>query len=480
MKKALLPLLLILYLHTNANIVRIGNGTGKISKISMQGLRHGDTLAITAGTYTGGEFGNLHDITIINYGGLVTFTGSWNIGGQWSGGTFFYNVVFSGSGSSEFYGFVFRGIAGNVIDCNLPTNARPGMYGLRFERMRFINTGVCFNLYGNRVVYDGTDATFKLRNSSFRYIKCDTTEQLVNAAAFPNQGLLDSIDIHHCIVNQCQTDGVVVAGSLFRFNIHDNVFRFNGNQPGSTDIGNFFLLGNGQLHNNYMYGGRGYITRLIVASLGPTITETYIYNNIQLATSIYGGVDIRGNSSNYNGSPYVTNGNVHIINNTIGNKSAANQYTNAILVLYPMAGHVELKNNLAFNTYQSQPNDDHIIMNFSGGNQPLVSNNRYYDSLQILGTVLADTNLFCELASESSLIGAGIYFPNIHTDFKDSARPNPPSIGAQDIGNLKKMPAKRNLKKAVSFKNLMVIFGTASLAMLIFLYYKKSKKKSSH
>ena len=296
----------------------------------------------------------------------------------------------------------------------------------------------------------------------------------------PTVGLIDSIDIHHCTVSQHQASGVVVSGAMFRFDIHHNSFIFNGNQPGSTDIGNFFLLGNGQLHNNYMYGGRGYITRLIVASIGPKISETYIYNNIQLATSIYGGVDIRGNSSNYNGSAYLTYGNVHIINNTIGNKSAANKYTNAILVLYPMTGQVELKNNLAFTTYQSQPNDDHILMNFSGDNQPKISNNRYYDSSQILGAVLADTNHFCELTPESPLTGTGAYSANILTDFKDSTRPNPPSIGAQDIGNLKKIPTKRNLKKMVSLKNMLLIFGGASLVMLIFLYYKKSKKKPSY
>ncbi|MBS1669156.1 MAG: hypothetical protein JST58_17405, partial [Bacteroidetes bacterium] len=53
---------------TYANTVIIGTGSGALSKTSMGTLQAGDTLAITAGTYSGGAtFANLHDITIINY-----------------------------------------------------------------------------------------------------------------------------------------------------------------------------------------------------------------------------------------------------------------------------------------------------------------------------------------------------------------------------------------------------------------------------
>ncbi|MEI7628959.1 MAG: hypothetical protein WCJ80_12005, partial [Bacteroidota bacterium] len=75
----------------------------------MTGLISGDTLAITPGTYSGGgNFSNLHDITIINNGGIVTFTGTVN----W-GGTTMHNIKWTGVGfTGAFYGFVFNTATG--------------------------------------------------------------------------------------------------------------------------------------------------------------------------------------------------------------------------------------------------------------------------------------------------------------------------------------------------------------------------------
>ena len=47
----------------------------------MSGLSVGDTIAVTPGTYSGGgDFSDLHDITIINNGGVVYFRGTVNCG----------------------------------------------------------------------------------------------------------------------------------------------------------------------------------------------------------------------------------------------------------------------------------------------------------------------------------------------------------------------------------------------------------------
>ena len=94
MKNLFMALLaLFLSLSLSAKTVVIGNGSGTISQTSMSGLSAGDVLAITPGTYSSATFSNLSNISIINNGGLVTFTGGWS----------FYvmsNVTISGNGTS--------------------------------------------------------------------------------------------------------------------------------------------------------------------------------------------------------------------------------------------------------------------------------------------------------------------------------------------------------------------------------------------
>ena len=478
MKKALLPLLLIFFLHTNANVVRIGNGTGKISKTSMEGLRPGDTLAITAGTYTGGEFGNLHDITIINNGGVVTFTGQI----QW-GDKYLFNIHFTGSGSHDEYGLVFKNIAAiNAFNCTLDLPSKTGFFGLRFDRLYFENIdGPCFDFSYYRPIYDGSDEKLALRASSFQHIKCYNTGVIFNARGNTEEGMMKDIQLYNIIMQQTHNQGIILAATIFNFDIHHFVITYKGRQPGNYDNGVFQLTGYGQVHHNYIHGGRGWIGRFILLSQAPNISDTWVYNNIQLGTSIYGGCDVRSAPDYYGNSHLYTYGNVHIINNTIGNKKNSNNYSVAMLCAYKTLGTLEVKNNLAFsNEINAGGIFVYDLSSGNGGTKPIDSNNLYYDSSQILGNVLLDTNGYCEPAPGSSVIGAGIYFPNILTDFKDSTRPDPPSIGAQDIGNLKKIPVNHSLKKLVSLKNMLSIFGGASLAMLIFLYYKKSKKKPSH
>src|SRR5579871_2074781 len=86
----------------SAKTVVIGSGSGNISQTSMSGLSSGDVLAIAPGTYSGATFSNLNGITIVNNGGVVTFTGRVTLGSS------LVNVVISGTGASgTTYGFQF-------------------------------------------------------------------------------------------------------------------------------------------------------------------------------------------------------------------------------------------------------------------------------------------------------------------------------------------------------------------------------------
>src|SRR5260221_11461402 len=99
----LVTILFLSFTQVNAKTVVIGSGSGNVSQTSMSGLNPGDVLAITPGTYNGGSFTNLSGITIINNGGLVTFTGLIRLSAD-------VNVTFSGTGNSTIqYGFSFAG-----------------------------------------------------------------------------------------------------------------------------------------------------------------------------------------------------------------------------------------------------------------------------------------------------------------------------------------------------------------------------------
>jgi len=405
-------------------------GTG-ITISSMGSYAVGDTLAINTGSYPSSSLSNIHDVTIINYGGVVTFTGTLNLYG--SG---LYNLFFTGSGSAAFYGFVFSGISGDAINFDQNSGNSTG-YGHHFERINFIKTGVCFDVYETKLIYNGTTASLKLRNTTFRNLKCDTTDQLIGGNMNLSGGMMDSITVDHCIINQSVSDGKEITGGFFRANMHDNQFIYYGTQAGSTDVGKFFLAGNGTFYNNFMYGARGYIGRFIIATAGgygTTPSETYIYNNISIATSIYGGVDIRGDSvDNWPGNAYVSPGNAHVINNTVGNKAAPNNFTTAMLVLYPFAGTVELKNNLAFNNAQVNGYNNSIITNFSS-NTISDSGQNFTLSAAQAATLLSDTIHYCVPKSTSSSLATGIYHSYITKDIQGNAITNTTTpIGASAL-----------------------------------------------
>src|ERR1700722_1578075 len=83
-----------------AKTVVIGGGSGYITVSDMTGLNPGDTLAITAGQYTGATFNNLNGITITNNGSAVVFNGK---------------VMLNTLVGCVFAGFQFRNVNGTSI-----------------------------------------------------------------------------------------------------------------------------------------------------------------------------------------------------------------------------------------------------------------------------------------------------------------------------------------------------------------------------
>jgi len=399
----------------------MGTGSGSFNLTSMAGINPGDTVFIAAGTYTGGSFGNIHDITIMNYGGVVTFTGQL----QWGNNSqYLYNVTLSGSGSPFYkYGFRFQGINTYAFNFGLSSSAATGFYGNRFYYLDFENvSGEAFKIGYYRPVYNGTWQKLALYKSSFAYLKLNKTYALIDMPSHMSGDLwiCDSVDIHDNIINQSTTNGYQINGSCMRFNIYNNICTYSGYNSQTGDVGFAVVQGNGQFHNNKIYGGRGYFMRLIAMSFASdsVISDSYIYSNIKLGTSCYGGVDVRGSLADFGSSnTKLTYGNTHIMNNTIGNLTADDNYSTDIAICYPNLGKVYVYNNLAFNTYAAG-NDDHTIDDFSSGNggtAPIRGANVYYPANIILNH-LVDT-IICMPKKGDTLLNSGIPNVGAATDF---------------------------------------------------------------
>ena len=430
----------LFFTHVNAKKVVLGSGSGAITQTSMTGLISGDTLAITPGTYSGGgTFSNLHDITIINNGGVVIFTGTV----IWGGNTM-HNIKWTGVGfTGAFYGFIFNTATGIYGQANHTDSTR-------FDHLDFENaSGAAFDFgdsnYG--VTYKGSSATFKMHCMTFSDIKVFNSSFFIitgyNDPAAANNNICDSVDMHNIIIKDLQGPGQQVRGSITHFNIYNWNITYAGTNSQTGDQGIIYVSGNGSIHHNYMHGGRGYLARIVGFSIKPLQDSVLFYNNIILSTTHYGGFDIRCDNADV---PWKTSNyynpiqNVYAVNNTVGNKW--NQgFVVPVVVQYQMQNNNILfcKNNLSFAADPNISNlpDEGILVDFNGatGNKVDTSNNRYFSAAAIL-SYLQDTLATCRPKATSSLNGGGLPFNFLVTDFYNKIRPVSPSIGAVEYAGI--------------------------------------------
>jgi hypothetical protein len=502
MRKLFVLILLALSFFAQAHSVLIGTGNGTVSKTSMENLQSGDTLAIKAGNYSGGGvFSNLHDITIINSGGVVTFTAPVDLGA----GVDMKNITWTGTGYKDStYGFVFNGfgkfgygtlsyLTNSAIVCTAKHYEGLTIDHVDFEGIDLFPGkdagGICIDMGHANIKYDGTTNTLKMYRSRFSFNKINRCFCFWQGSYFwPKtlDNICDSVSIDNNIITNSTGNGACVSGTITHFNIFNNKVTYDGPYKYMTgDTGAFFVAGNGEFHHNYHKGHRGYSLRLFGFSIKPIIAETWIYNNIDLSTWVYAGFDVNSDSTHYGkNNPFLGPTNVHLVFNTVGNKgddhNHIGDYTSPIVTVTPFhdGATCEIRNNLAFAIVHPQNNpifEDYSSPN--GGSTPIVSNNLYFDSSEILGKVLADTNRFCEPVANSPVQGEGMAIAKIINDYKYQLRQNPPTIGAVEIFGTKKKAfwGSINWKKIFSHKKRVAasILGLLFIGILVFIRLKK-------
>ena len=407
-------LLILFSTCVHANTVIIGNGSGNLSRVRMVGLKRGDTLGIRPGQYSGGRFERLYGITIINYKGLVTFTGTVEFANL-------ENVQFVGSGKPGLeYGISFSNIKTDAITFMGHTR------GSSFRHIEFkdvlAGNGV-INPQLSMLVYDGVRSTTKtLLNCRFSHIHLLRCVIFMANFKGPFTNVQDSCEYAHIIVDSPLYPIQITATGLYHADIHH--WKINPlATKGANDYGLFMIYGNAKIHDciRTSSGNWGWFARIFQSCLNQSC-DSYIYNNIDLGSISYGFVDYRQDTFSNIGRPHLSGGNVHVINNTLGNYRNQNNYVTPIFIDYGHKGfYAEVRNNLQFNS------PTHGITDFSGGDKIIESNNLYFANAQ---DILEDTN-HAYLKEQSPAIDAGYTVPYVATDIDGIKRPQG---SAYDVG----------------------------------------------
>jgi hypothetical protein len=419
---------LIFTMRTFSHTIYTGTGSGSVIQNDMTGLKPGDTLAIRAGRYEkGGSFSNLTGITIINYHGAIYFGNTVSLGNL-------KKVSISGSGWHENkYGIRFVNMKGDAFLLEAPCSA------LSISYCEYHNLdGIAFNASRFFTTYTGDPSTCALYKTSFHY------QKLVHSGAFfvgswaanaQFQNVIDSIAFLNFTVDSTSSDGNQVLGhSIYR--MLASHWQITGPCPnGNRDVGIFQTSGNGTVCNVYRKDGWGYLWRAWNLGLNGR-AESYLYNCIDLNTDNYGTIDTRidpADTTMGNRIPFCRGGNMHVLNNTIGNKRTPNYVSQLVIAgnFCSSGGYrLEVRNNLCFNTIAVGA-DPIIKQNTS---DPLRdTSNNLYSVNPIRAGILTDTVL-CYLNPSGPAVDRAITYSFISSDIDGVTRPQGKNsdIGARE------------------------------------------------
>ena len=388
MKHLLLLLSLFVCLGAKANTVVIGSGSGTVSQTSMTGLSSGDILAITPGTYSGATFSNLNGITITSNGGTVTFSGS--------------NYFEIGSGNTNLT-ITYLNFLNITNDAFLLTGTNT--QGLYIYHCTFTNvTNNMVDVSGYNQAYTGINSTLKLYRFAMdncKFTNCGQVWQGWYGTPADLTDLCDSVEMGYDTVVNTATNGTEIAGPITHVNIHHWRITYAGANPVTGDVGAFQLAGDGQVHDCYFKGGRGYLVRQLAYGLN-AVGAFYFYNNIIYGQNAYGAIDIRCDPANYGTNAYLFKCNSWLYNCTMGNKTDINGYVCPVAIVGVLGNGTNnatctIRNMFAFNNqYGANP----IANNNANGTWAIdTANDLYATASQAVGLVQDTTTTFMPTSS---------------------------------------------------------------------------------
>ncbi|WP_428661640.1 hypothetical protein [Runella sp.] len=403
----------------------VGTGSGNLSVDGGSlGIRPGEIIAITPGTYTDLSFSNLtgtpsQPITLVANGSVEISGGGLSLENV-------SNLVITGYKKSKnifFHDVNYRAI---TLSGSIP-------HGLTLEGIRLKNVNDYAISYNNPTPYDGTDATaftdFKLLNCEFENtgpIHIDGGLNKLSGAI--NNGFCKNPEIAYCTFKNCPTsETLLYMGNVEGCDIHHNTLdEINANTEKHNGI--FLLLGNGSVHHNKCTNHQGNFVRFWPFSQGTKPKEVLLYNNIVWNSRKYSALEVQSFENNI--IPGIsTYCNVKVFNNTVGkmNTTKPTVFVGVVVDVYNLqGGDIQIFNNLSFNQVETSSKDN-VWSQQSSTTPSLNTNNRYFATSSMAG--LTDEVSF-KLLSASPAKKAGLYQSFINDDFYSTKRANPPSIGA--------------------------------------------------
>lgn len=415
--------------------VTIGKGSGVLSVTSMKDLEEGDKLMIAKGTYDGGTFTHLKNITIVPEEGGVSFKGPIGISDDES-------VVFDGTvlpGVS--YGFTFSNFSQSYPAFEPAEGCKGNIQNCAIKGVQLLDTGGSV-LDGNSgsAVYDGTPASCLYYNMTLDTIK-ETGRSIIYSGTWAPTSSYKNVNIGMTVRNVvCINNGTGNSTKLRSYSIYNLVcdnWKITGpTLNGTGDSGVFGITGNCTLKNIYRVGGWGWLLRVFNCSLNKPST-TCIYNCIDVDNASYGSIDTRVASGDIKLDakiPIVGN-DVMIANCTSGNHKNATGYVTQLCLDYgnsdgqtpPTVYTTSIINCVAFNNKGSGPSS--LYHNASGQPQTMVMKNNVDFPGEIPDGYFVDQVKFYP-AKDSPLIGKGMVVPELPKDIYGNPRGDSYDIGA--------------------------------------------------
>lgn len=432
----------------DAKVVHIGNGSGTLSQTSMDNLEEGDTIVIAKGTYSGGTFTNLKNVTIVPEAPGVTFTGAITINHN-------EKVTFDGlypvasddddalkANSSTkrkpVYGYTFSGFNGYAFH-PLGNNTDLTIKGLLCANIACVIDGGPKKI----LTYTGTDDTTLYKNLTVDYLKC-TGRTVVYDGTWEPSTTYNNVNIgmklkHVIIAN----DGTGNAVKVFGFSIYQMVAEdWIAVGPSKTMQGDcgFFTIeaGNVILRNIYRNGGWGNLLRIWNCSLREP-SDTYMINCIDMNTSNYTTFDcsIDTHKLNLTGEIPIVGNNGHALYVTSGDKKDMTTWATTLLIVGNMfdGSHqytAEIKNCFAFSAAKTPSSGTSSLIKHMLADskfEGLVQAN----NIDVFGPLpdgyLLDKT-YLNPAPNGPLIGKAEVIPDITTDIYGTPRGDKPDIGA--------------------------------------------------
>ena len=305
--------------------------------------------------------------------------------------------------------------------------------GLTLEGIQFRNVGDYAIYYANKAPYDGTPATAL---SGFKLLHCDFENagtvmiegSLDNSAGLVNTGFCKQPEVAYCTFKNSPSTGMLLhLGNTEACDIHHNVVD-NVNTSNNNHNGIFFVKGNGAVHHNKCTNHQGNFVRFWPFSQGSEPKEVSLHDNIVWNSRKYSAFELQSFQTSIIAgvSTYCQ---ARVFNNTVGklNTTLPTVFVGVVVDVYNLfGGRVELINNLAFDLIKDPEKDG--IWSQQGTTIPsLNSHNLYVSTASAAG--LLDVAEF-RLRSSSPAKATGLPQGASTTDYYDTKRGNPPSIGA--------------------------------------------------